>query len=124
MAPVILFAPPGYWKIPENDRGGCGPGSLGDWLVPDTIYGLSIKPACSIHDYMYSVGECDDDKTDADDVLLNNLVRIIRAATSSKLLLWLRLRRARTYYLAVHTFGGPAFWDGKNKPDEEREVAL
>ncbi|MHC4184133.1 MAG: hypothetical protein ACYSR0_12370, partial [Planctomycetota bacterium] len=50
-----LFAPPGYWETDKKirDSWGCGPGGLGDYLVPDTILGLSVKPACQIHDYYY-----------------------------------------------------------------------
>jgi hypothetical protein len=121
---VTLFAPTEFWRMPESERGGCGPGGVGDWFVPDTMYGLNIKPACSIHDFMYNVGEVEADRLDADEVLLNNLVRIIQATTDNKWLRWLRLRRAHTYYMAVRKFGGPAFWAGKNKPEEERTVMV
>ena len=30
--------------------GGCGPGKFGDYFVPDTVYGMSIKAACAVHD--------------------------------------------------------------------------
>jgi hypothetical protein len=92
-------------------------------LVPETVYGLNITPACAIHDFMYAIGQNDQDKTDADDVFLNNLVRIIEAKTDNKILLYLRLRRAKTYYQAVKVFGGPAFWTNKNKPQEVGLVA-
>lgn len=119
---ATLFAPPAYWSMPQRLQRymGCGPGVIGDLFVPDTIWGLNVQPACAIHDYMYAVGECEPDRELADRVLLNNLVRLINAATTYKLLMRLRLRRARCYYAFVRAFGGPAFWSGKNLPGEER----
>jgi hypothetical protein len=55
-----------------------------------------------------------EDKEEADRVFLWNMLRIIHARTSSRILTWLRRRRAYKYYLAVKHFGGPAFWAGKN----------
>ena len=121
MREVELFAPPEYWRLTdeERDRYRCGPGrGVLERLVPENIYGLCITPACGIHDFMYFIGEDDYDKTDADDVLLNNMVRIIEAHTTNQVLLCLRLRRAKTYYQAVKVFGGPAFWNSKNKASE------
>lgn len=125
---VKLYAPESYWETPEHIiddlTGGCGPGGFGDWLVPDTVYGLSVFPACRIHDYMYGVGETLADKKEADRVFLNNMVRLIKAKAAWKWLRRLRLRRARTYYYFVKEFGGSAFWKGKNRPEEEREVQI
>jgi hypothetical protein len=39
---------------------------------------------------------------------------MIEAAGGPAWLQALRRRRAKTYYEAVHLFGGVAFWDGKN----------
>ncbi len=63
---------------------------------------------------MYTVGGSLADKDEADRVFLNNLLRLIEAVDSVWLLRKLRRARARTYYEAVHIFGGPAFWAGKN----------
>jgi hypothetical protein len=125
-ATATLFAPPEYWRLPESERlrMGCGPGYMGDLIVPDTFYGLSVKPACGIHDFMYKIGRVEADREIADRVLLNNCVRIVIAGTSGRLLLRLRLRRARTYWWFVAEFGGPAFWNGKNLPGEEMEVTV
>jgi hypothetical protein len=126
-----LFAPEEYWSTPphilDEIVNGCGPGGIGDALVPDNIdwpwpWGLSITPSCRIHDYMYFVGETIDDKKAADRVFLNNMVRQIDAAGGFFLLKRRRKNRAWIYYQAVYRFGGPAFWSGKNKPEEERDV--
>lgn len=94
--------------------GGCGPGGTGDYLVPDTMYFLSVKPACSIHDWMYRWGLFEKHKILSDEVFLNNMIRIIKHQKSCRLIEQLRLRRARIYYAAVRDFGGPAFWSSKN----------
>jgi hypothetical protein len=122
---VDLFAPPEYWDLTEEERKyfRCGPGrGILERLVPETAYGLRLSAACSIHDFMYRYGFTDQDKVDADEVFLNNMIRIIEVKTSSKILMFLRLRRARTYYLAVKLFGGPAFWNGKNKNEEMEKI--
>jgi len=124
---LMLFAPPSYWTCTEAMRreivSGCGPGK--GWkanLVPETLWGLSVHEACDIHDWMYHLGETIEDKKEADRVFLNNMIRIIDVRTKWNWLRRLRLRRAKTYYLAVCWFGGPAFWAGKNQPGEERSM--
>ncbi len=115
---ALLFAPASYVEAaPEVRRiavNGCGPGGWLADLVPDTLYGLDVAPACNIHDWMYAAGQTIEDKAEADRVFLNNLLRLIDAAGGWWVLRWLRRRRARTYYEAVRLFGGPAFWTGKN----------
>jgi len=114
-----LFAPAEYWFATNKDEvcNGCGPKGLGGWLIPDTLYGLSIEEACDIHDWMYKAGKTIADKEEADRVFLNNMLRIIDAQ-SGLLLRWLRRQRAMHYYSAVRDFAGPLFWDDKNAADE------
>ena len=91
---------------------GCGDG----WrarIVPDTMYGLSIRPACQIHDWDYHHGSAIEHKDEADRRFLNNLLRLIEAHSANHLSRALRNRRAMKYYEAVRIFGGPAFWQGK-----------
>jgi len=116
-----LYAPKEYWKLSLETKkavvNGCGAGSALFDFVPDNILGLDISECCNIHDYMYHVGETNEDKLEADRVFLNNLVRTIDKNTSWK---WIRKRRkkiAYVYYKAVSKFGGPAFWDEKNNED-------
>ena len=128
-----LFAPKEYSDQPcsffeaseelrSDVAGGCGPGGPGDMLVPDTMYGLSVRPACRIHDWMYHFGRILPDKELSDRVFLNNMVRIIKARGSLGFLENLRLRRAKTYYVMVRDFGGPAFWNSKNDETEMGDV--
>lgn len=129
--PLKLYAHPDFWTLTEEQLaeivGGCGPGGLGDYLVPDNIdwpwpWGLSIKPACKIHDFDYHMGQTLEDKKRGDRVFLNNMIRIIQAETKWSWVRRRRLRRANLYYEAVKQFGAPAFWAGKNNDAEFQEV--
>lgn len=37
--------------------GSCGPGKLGDWIVPDKPFGLDLSKACEWHDQAYRFPE-------------------------------------------------------------------
>lgn len=78
---IYLYAPISYWETSEEKvdeiTGGCGPGGRGDALVPDSINGISIFVACRIHDWCYSIGRNEQDKNDADNYFLMNMLRII-----------------------------------------------
>ena len=118
-------------------KAGCGPGGLGDYLVPDRLFGvIDVTEACKIHDYMYKVEKDLEGKKRADRIFLNNMVRIIVAMTTpdedgftieEEIMRKRReacLAESRTYYTMVKWFGGPAFWDGKNKEEEYVECEL
>ena len=51
-----LYKPESYKRAQaseiDNVCNGCGSKGLGGWLVPDTLYGLSVTEACNIHDWM------------------------------------------------------------------------
>lgn len=119
---VFIWAPAEYWRLTHDERKNfrCGPGrGILEMLVPETIWGLCVTPACAVHDFMYREGPATDDgKEEADLVFLNNMVRIIEAHTKNRWLLCLRLRRARLYYEMVRRFGGPAYWITKNLPNQ------
>ncbi|MBT4937225.1 DUF1353 domain-containing protein [Candidatus Peregrinibacteria bacterium] len=117
-----LFAPTSYWTASEEKKkevaNGCGPDGWKTFWGINKTFGLSIKKACNIHDWMYHFGKNQEDKDKADRVFLNNMIRIIETETSWRWLSKLRCFKARLYYLATKCFGGPAFWEGKNNPDE------
>lgn len=115
---VILSVHPDY--TPKAECDGCGSG----WnkkLVPDTIYGLSIKEACCPHDHRYGVGGTQEDKDIADFELLENTLEIINNYTIAKQVgrldklkcavypHLLARHRAITYYDAVVRAGGSSF---------------
>ncbi|MCP4022891.1 MAG: hypothetical protein GY729_13705 [Desulfobacteraceae bacterium] len=133
---IPLFAPKNYGKQPcsyfEADEelialhtNGCGGSGRNEKMVPDKFIGVSVKPACLIHDWQYSFGLTIEDKKTADRIFLNNMVRIIKSKNSFWLLERLRLRFAKTYYNVVKYFGGPYFWAGKkNSVDEFQAVPI
>ena len=119
-ADVPLFAPSTFWHASPELRAevcnGCGTAGWKGWLVPDTVWGLTITPACQIHDWMYDEGTTIAHKDAADRAFLNNMLRLVNVRGG-----WLkRLRswRCHTYYVSVSKFGGPAFWNGKNATDD------
>lgn len=115
-----LFAPAAYWSLIDKSPycNGCGAKGLGGYLIPDNLFGLSIENCCNIHDFMYSMGNGIADKEEADRVFLNNMLREIEAVQASRVVNFFRRLRAMGYYSAVRDFGGPAFWAGKNRPEE------
>ncbi len=132
-----LWAPESFWYALARNPGEIarvcnGVGSPGSWtyhLIPDTVWGLDVTPASDIHDWMYtyplkfqSDAEALEWKAKADRALLNNMVRLFERAERdswlARRLAWLRRRRARLYYEAVANFGGPSFWEGRNRPQE------
>jgi hypothetical protein len=86
---------------------GCGPGGLGDWFVPDTMWGLSVTDACRIHDwdYRHAPEASEEHRDECDRRLLSNVRRIINAKSTNKFSRRLRLIRSSTYYQFVHHMG-------------------
>lgn len=125
---VELYAPPDYWRLsPEQKKlfcNGCGPGSWKIDLVPDYPLGFPFTEPCNIHDYMYAVGKTLDDKCAADRVLRNNMLRVVDAIAVSIGEQELGRDVAMIYFEAVEHFGGTAFWNGKNRPEELCEIEV
>ena len=107
-----LLAPQSYWDASEEEldkyTGGCGPGKLGDWFVPDTMLGESVFLACQIHDWMYHIGITAEDKKWSDLLFLLNMTILVDDGDS---LDFIRLRTVMTYYEAVSFGGKGAFED-------------
>ena len=129
MKKVELFADAECWEFkwqhPEEFASyGCGPGGIGDFLVPDTVYGLSIRDACRVHDwgYRHCKNASEDDRARHDRILKNNSQRIVDFHTKNWLLKKLRYRRVLTYYYMVKNFGSTAYWSERNKSSEIQEV--
>ena len=92
---------------------GCGAAGAKFDFVPDTIYGLSIRPACNIHDFDYDSGTDWHHKRRADIRFLVNCILIILPA-SNWVTTILRVERAVKYFLAVTLKGNDAYQKGKN----------
>jgi len=121
-----LAAPTSFWGFLGQDTSaavnGCGPGGTGDFLVPDTAYGLSLKPACKIHDWMYTIFNSETGFKLANQIFLDNMHRINNATTKNCWLRWLRRRRILKYYLAVKDFGRLFFYDAHVSLYEDQTV--
>ena len=119
---------------------GCGPGGIGDWFVPDTMSGLSVRAACRQHDHDYRFGngsseihrlQCDQRMQDNMLMIVNEKSKKYEQAWSSRIhlapgIVWiaevlfvsaskilkaLRHVRVNTYYRMVRRFGGKAYWE-------------
>ena len=114
--PNGLIAPPEFWAMSEDEINrkyyGCGPGKIGNWLVPDEFYGINIKVACQIHDKLYELGRTEEDKINADCQFLHNMYILIEAK-NYPIFEPLCYHRAHIYYEAVCHCGHKAFWNGK-----------
>jgi len=114
-----LYAPKTYWNATEeqleNICNGCG--AKDGIKVPNTMWGLNIKPCCQIHDWMFAEGKTYADFLFANAIFIMNLTITI-VSFGNKWLAPIRLARATKYFLAVQTLGQDAFWIDKNKNDE------
>lgn len=129
-----LWAPTEYWFLTEDEKAHykCGPGrGILEKLIPEKWYfgwplvkPLVITPSCSIHDFCYEWGpDTAEWKCTSDEGFGNNLVRQVEFAALHYSRLYyfvtrIRLRYAHAGYLAVKKFGGPAFWNTRNKQEE------
>jgi hypothetical protein len=122
----MLFRNPVSWDAFTPDEraeftGGCGPGGIGDKLVPDTVWGLSIFEACQRHDFAYHFGTTGEDKARADYDFLRNMFAIIDARSKFKVVAFARRRRALKYFEAVW-YGGHGAFAKKEKPTLSNHV--
>ena len=113
----VLWTPIGYT---DRECDGCGTG-WNEPIVPDTIYGLSVKKACCIHDYEYLQGGYYSDFEAANERFLNNLVALIDSVQVWWYPKWLARKRAKKYYIAVEEFGWDVF-KRNNKFEQQRSA--
>ena len=108
-----MVAPLTYWKASKAEKkrvcNGCGAKGWKGKLVPETIWGCCVTPACNVHDWMYEEGGLESHKETADEMFLANMLALIDEYTDWKFIKWLRGQRARTYYKAVKKMGESYF---------------
>lgn len=78
-------------------------------FIPDTIYGISIRKSCCIHDHRYEIGGTQEDKNQADREFLGNMLTEIEHNTKWYIPTFLARRRAMDYYEAVSRMGDSSF---------------
>ena len=107
----------------------CGAGTgLGEVAVPDTMYGVSVRHVCFIHDCMFNLMSPDKDNWHyANDIMLMNNLATIRVM-SNTFMRPFRSFRALNYYGAVESgFGWKAFtnrrWIENYDPYQDSELA-
>ena len=112
-----LIAPPDFWELSKSEIDslyfGCGPGKVGDWLVPDHFFGIDVKLACQIHDFDYDFGVTEEDRIEADCRFLHNLYILIEEK-NYPIFEPFCYHRAHLYYEAVRVFGEKAFYAYKD----------
>ncbi len=110
----MLAAPESYWsatpEIKDSVTNGCGSKGFG-FLVPDKIFGMSITPACDIHDWMCLVYNDEAGFKLSTQVFFDNMQRINHAKSQCRFLERLRASRIKLYYRAVKDFGRLFYYD-------------
>jgi hypothetical protein len=117
-----LSAPNSFWAATIEDReeiiNGCGPRGVLDWLIPDKIFGLPIRPACEIHDWCFAVWDDRAGFTLSNKLFRNNMQRIIwtwftktKQGFFKRLVLRSRMIAAFVYYSAVNNLGEFFYYD-------------
>ena len=105
-----------WYLSKENSCDGCGTKWFSD-IVPDSIYFVSIKLACCIHDYLFSLGGTREDFEYANSMFRDNLNAIVTLAGIRYTLYPTKLakRRVETYYKAVSTEYAYKIFNENNK---------
>src|SRR5665648_197903 len=68
-------------------KSACGAGSgVGDWIVPERVFGLSLTPACFVHDFMWDNAEPTWEYFHASNsIFLSNLISLIQCQSVSEM---------------------------------------
>jgi len=121
----MLIADAACWQFkidnPEEwETFGCGPGGVGDMLVPDTMWGLNINEACRVHDWYYRMypDRSEEARKSADQIMHDNAVDIVNNADSGRILRFLRRLRCKTYFHMVRNFGKSSWNQAKGIRDK------
>lgn len=116
---VAIAAPASFWKADQDliDEvcGGCGPGGIGDYVVPDTVLFLNVRVACEVHDWCFAVWNYKAGFDKANNVFKNNMIRIIDQRTKWGWLKKHRYKRAYGNYWMVQHCGESFFYDSHLK---------
>lgn len=120
---VYLQAPVERQEVPEEIRReietGCGPEAFGRSSF-NRVLDVSVREACNIHDWQYSMGGTKRERKEADELMRKNMHYIV----SSKRDVWYpwRLVWVDTYYFAVRSFGWMFYGHCKSKSCEELQM--
>ena len=119
---AMLYAPNNYHVATAKARAkvcnGCG--AKGGMKFPDYMWGLKVKEACDIHDWMTKKGLTLMDFLFAAGMFITNLTIIIWFGSSNKFMMTLRLFRASKYFIGVVVVGLNHFFKNKERSDAPR----
>ncbi len=108
----------GEYNHPDLNINGCGPAGILNSLVPDKYHNISMTEACDIHDFMYFIGETEQDKDLADRTFLYNILTIFDRDNPSMKESKNRHKRAMLYYRSVSELGHHFYtYKGCERPD-------
>ncbi len=95
----------------DSRRGYAGPNRSRflSWLVPDTIWGVSVSYAAFWHDRLYLVGGTWRERRDADFRFLGIIRDKVNAADLPGLIRYFAYARSVSYLTAVRLFGWSCF---------------
>ena len=79
----------------------CGPGRLGDWLVPDGPW----AEVCKRHDEAYKKGGTPEDRKKADKAMLKEMIQTALSHDHCWFTIVILVSWAQLYYVAVRLFG-------------------
>ena len=121
-----LYIPQNYLQATDKQRAsvcnGCG--AKNGAKVPNTIWGISIKTACNIHDWMFNIGKTKGDYYFANIMFFWNMTAIVVNASNVFTLL-IRMERVLTYFLGVMSSKGvKAYWVDKSVKDESNTITI
>ena len=112
-----LAAPWSFWtadvELRKSVVNGCGPGAIGDLIVPDKILGLNVKAACEIHDWMFCVYKCSEGFCLANDLFRKNMIRINHQHQGMGILKKARVPLILVYHFFVENAGKPFYFEAQ-----------
>lgn len=85
-----------------------------NWKPPQTIYGVDVRPAAWVHDELYRIGGCEEDRERADIIFHTLMLQLIEDHHFSWWQVGFRFLaryRATSYYEAVRIGGAEHFSD-------------
>lgn len=87
---------------------GCGPYKASG-LIPNSLFGADLSPACDIHDFTYSKAEAVESRGEADNLFLVNMSEIANREIKDPIKRIFAEVGIAVYYFMVRIFGRKYF---------------
>lgn len=106
------MAPESYWALSNEERyelvNGCGPYKASG-LIPSSLFGADLSPACDIHDFTYSKTKTVTNRSEADNLFLVNMCDIANREIKGPIKRIFAELGIAVYYFMVRIFGRKYF---------------